>query len=38
MDAIRERWGGTEVWWRYDDDRRAAGARIVETWLTSSSQ
>jgi GT2 family glycosyltransferase len=29
MDAIRERWGGTEVCWRYDDERRAAGEAIA---------
>ena len=38
MEAIRERWAGTEVLWRYDDERRATGERIAATWLTSSSQ
>jgi GT2 family glycosyltransferase len=28
MDEIRRRWGDTELWWRYDDERRAAGQRI----------
>ena len=32
MDAIAARWGGTEVWWRYDDERRAAGERIAAGW------
>jgi GT2 family glycosyltransferase len=45
MDAIRERWGATEVWWRHDEGRRAAGEDIVQRWrseatppITSSSQ
>jgi GT2 family glycosyltransferase len=38
MDAIRARWAGTEVLWRYDDERRAAGERIAAGWLPSSSQ
>jgi GT2 family glycosyltransferase len=38
MDAIRARWAGTEVLWRYDDERRAAGERIAASWLPSSSQ
>ena len=29
MDAIRERWAGTEVWWAHDPDRRAAGEEIL---------
>ena len=29
MDAVLERWGETEVCWRYDPERREAGERIV---------
>ena len=29
MDAVLERWGGTEVCWRYDDALRAAGEEIL---------
>lgn len=29
MAAVLERWGGTEVCWRYDDEMREAGERIV---------
>jgi GT2 family glycosyltransferase len=36
MDAIRERWGGTEVFWRYEDDRRAAGERIAAAWESAA--
>ncbi len=32
MDAVLERWGHTEVCWRYDDERRAAGERILAGW------
>jgi GT2 family glycosyltransferase len=32
LDAILARWGGTEVCWRYDDGRRAAGERIAAAW------
>ena len=32
MDAVLERWGHTEVCWRYDDDRRAAGEEIIAKW------
>ena len=32
MPAVLERWGGTEVCWRYDRDRREAGERIVAAW------
>lgn len=32
MDAVLERWGHTEVCWRYDDDRRAAGEAILAKW------
>jgi GT2 family glycosyltransferase len=31
MEAIGERWAGSEVWWRYDDERRAAGERIAQS-------
>lgn len=29
MQAIRDRWGDTEIWWASDDARRAAGEQIV---------
>jgi glycosyltransferase involved in cell wall biosynthesis len=29
MDAVLERWGGTEVCWRYDPEMREAGERIA---------
>ena len=29
LAAIEARWGGTEVWWRYDPERRAAGEAIL---------
>jgi GT2 family glycosyltransferase len=29
MDAIERRWGGTEIWWAHDPERRAAGERIA---------
>ena len=29
MDAVHERWGGTEVCWRYDEEMRRQGERIV---------
>lgn len=32
VGALRERWGGTEVCWRYDPARRRAGEEIVERW------
>ena len=32
MDEIRRRWGDTEIWWRYDDERRAAGERIATAY------
>jgi GT2 family glycosyltransferase len=32
MDAIRARWADSEVWWRYDDARRAEGERIAAAW------
>jgi GT2 family glycosyltransferase len=30
MDAVMRRWGGTEVCWAYDPERRAAGERILD--------
>jgi GT2 family glycosyltransferase len=36
LDAITARWGGTEVCWRYDDERRAAGERIAAGWNTGA--
>ena len=32
MDALLERWGDTEVCWRYDEGRRAAGEQIVAAY------
>jgi O-antigen biosynthesis protein len=32
LDEIRRRWGDTEICWRFDPDRRAAGERIVEAY------
>ena len=29
MQAILERWGGTEVCWRHDDAMRSAGEEII---------
>ena len=32
MDAVLERWGGTEVCWAYDDEMRLAGEQIVAAY------
>jgi O-antigen biosynthesis protein len=32
MDAVLGRWGHTEVCWRYDEEMRAAGERIVDAY------
>ena len=32
MDAILDRYGGTEVCWRYDAARRRAGEEIIAAW------
>jgi glycosyltransferase involved in cell wall biosynthesis len=32
MDEVLRRYAGTEVCWRYDDDRRRAGEEIIEAW------
>jgi glycosyltransferase involved in cell wall biosynthesis len=32
MPAVLERWGGTEVCWRYDRERRDAGERIAAAY------
>ena len=32
MDAVLERWGGTEVCWNYDPAMREAGERIVSAY------
>ena len=32
MDEVLRRYGGTEVCWRYDEDRRRAGERIAAAW------
>ena len=37
MDAIRERYAGTEVMWAYDEERREAGRAIVERWRARSA-
>ncbi len=36
MDAIRQRWGETEIWWAHDPARHAAGERIIETFRSRS--
>jgi glycosyltransferase involved in cell wall biosynthesis len=32
MDEVLRRYGGSEVCWRYDDDRRRAGEAIIAAW------
>jgi glycosyltransferase involved in cell wall biosynthesis len=32
MEEILRRYGGTEVCWRYDDERRGAGEAIITAW------
>ena len=32
MDEVLRRYGGTEVCWRYDEDRRRAGEGIAAAW------
>jgi hypothetical protein len=32
LDAIARRWGGTEVAWALDPERRAAGEAILASW------
>ncbi len=32
VDALRRRWGDTEVCWRYDPDRRRIGEEILQRW------
>jgi GT2 family glycosyltransferase len=32
MDEVRRRWGGTEICWATDPDRRSAGKRIVAAY------
>ena len=32
LDAVRARWGGSEVWWRADPERRAAGEDILRRY------
>ena len=32
MDQVLERWGATEVCWRYDREMREAGERIVAAY------
>jgi GT2 family glycosyltransferase len=38
MDALRARYGDTEVCWRYDDEMRAAGEEIVAAWERARSE
>lgn len=35
MESVLERWGDTEVCWRYDDEMRAVGERIVAAYESS---
>lgn len=35
MDAVLDRWGDTEVCWRYDRERREAGEQIVAAYEAS---
>jgi GT2 family glycosyltransferase len=37
MPAVLERWGGTEVCWRYDPELRDAGERIVAAYQADRS-
>jgi len=37
MERLRERWGDTEVCWRYDEGRRAAGEAIIRAASRSPS-
>ena len=37
VDAIRARYADTELCWRYDPDRRAAGEAIAAAWSAVSS-
>ncbi len=38
MDEIQRRWGGTEIWWARDPERRAAGERIVAAYAANVGQ
>jgi GT2 family glycosyltransferase len=38
MAEVRRRWGGTEICWATDPERRAAGERIVEAFETMREQ
>ena len=37
MPAVLERWGGTEVCWRYDREMREAGERIAAAYEANRS-
>jgi hypothetical protein len=32
MDAVLDRWGGTEVCWAYDEAMRLEGQQILSSW------
>jgi hypothetical protein len=38
MEAMGRRYENTELWWRYDPERRAAGERIAEAWSRRSAE
>jgi len=38
MAAVLDRWGGTEVCWRYDPERRAAGEEIAEAFRSGAAR
>jgi hypothetical protein len=38
MNAVLDRWGDTEVCWRYDDRRREAGERIAAAYEASGAR
>ncbi len=38
MDAVLERWGETEVCWRYHSERREAGERIVAAYESNRAR
>jgi hypothetical protein len=33
MEKVLARWGGTEICWAYDDEKRAAGEQIISRYL-----
>ena len=38
MEALRARWGGTEVCWRYDDEMRTAGEEIATRYRRTTDR